>query len=112
VRQSGIVIDNKTPISSLIQQIPLSEITHDAHSILIPAYNPLIPWELNGTRSYFPLRKPTVYKLENPQVHVTLDAHQWDHYDQEIASIELECQMKLGASPMGRNKRVNAIALF
>jgi len=51
-----------------------------SHSITIPDENIVIPLSMKGIISYFPVRTPTQYEIENCQVVTLTSEAEWDPY--------------------------------
>lgn len=79
------VIVNDIPLCTLVMQHDLTDISADAHSLVVNDPYLHVPFRMNGTTSYFITRKPTANEIADdylyPKIVMTYTAPRWDPHD-------------------------------
>lgn len=88
--------------------------TPDSHSIVTEPPHPdlRIPLQLQGTTSYFDVRKPTFQEIQSDKdcIHIHMTSDQpWDPYNTSLEQQEASIRAKLDQMPSERGREVSSL---
>ena len=94
--------------------LPVEDRSLYSHSILTNPPHPElhIPMLLQGTTSYFPVRKPTFEEVQTDRdcIHVHMTSDQaWDPYDKSVDQAEVSIRATLDQTPRERGRFVSSL---